>query len=145
MTDTMFGSGNEQWICPNDRQLALRAKLHTGWSVHTYQTERQRRSQVLQKQELDVILSVIRRAEQLDQLEQHRIGRLVERLENMRRSAVGNGLSQCLLCGEALGMLGAPSVLCQHCCKVRGPFSTCQRLLVVTCGVSRTNISVSRA
>ncbi|XP_076130753.1 rabphilin-3A isoform X1 [Alosa pseudoharengus] len=117
MTDTMFGSGNDQWICPNDRQLALRAKLQTGWSVHTYQTERQRKSQVLEKQELDIILSVIHRAEQLDQLEQHRIGRLVERLENMRRSAVGNGLSQCLLCGELLGLLGAPSVLCQDCCK----------------------------
>lgn len=26
MTDTMFGSGNHQWVCPNDRQLALRAK-----------------------------------------------------------------------------------------------------------------------
>ncbi|XP_048090442.1 rab effector Noc2-like [Alosa alosa] len=117
MTDTMFGSGNDQWICPNDRQLALRAKLQTGWSVHSYQTERQRKSQVLEKQELDIILSVIHRAEQLDQLEQHRIGRLVERLENMRRSAVGNGLSQCLLCGELLGLLGAPSVLCQDCCK----------------------------
>ncbi|XP_063060072.1 double C2-like domain-containing protein beta [Engraulis encrasicolus] len=117
MTDTMFGSSNDQWICPNDRQLALRAKLHTGWSVHTYQTERQRKSQALQQQELDIILSVMRRAEQLDQLEQHRIGRLVERLENMRGSAVGNGLSQCLLCGETLGILGAPSVLCQHCCK----------------------------
>ncbi|XP_012677411.2 double C2-like domain-containing protein beta isoform X2 [Clupea harengus] len=117
MTDTMFGSGNDQWICPNDRQLALRAKLQTGWSVHTYQTERQRKSQSLQKQELDIILSVIRRAEQLDQVEQHRIGRLVERLENMCRSAVGNGLSQCLLCGEVLGLLGAPSVLCQDCSK----------------------------
>lgn len=50
--------------------------------------------------------------------------RLVERLENMRRSAVGNGLSQCLLCGEVLGLLGAPSVLCQDCCKVKG----CARL-----------------
>lgn len=49
-------------------------RLQTGWSVHTYQTERQRKSQVLEKQELDIILSVIHRAEQLDQLEQHRIG-----------------------------------------------------------------------
>ncbi|MFT7797047.1 rab effector Noc2 [Arapaima gigas] len=43
--------------------------------------------------------------------------RLVERLDNMRRSAVGNGLSQCLLCGEFLGLLGASSVFCQDCCK----------------------------
>ncbi|MCI4394552.1 hypothetical protein PGIGA_G00170110 [Pangasianodon gigas] len=117
MSDTMFGSGNHQWVCPNDRQLALRAKLHTGWSVHTFQTEKQRKTQVLNKRELDIILSVIHRAEQLDLIEQHRIGRLMERLENMRRSAVGNGLSQCLLCGEALGLLGTPSVLCFDCCK----------------------------
>uniref|UniRef100_A0A8C1WVP1 Rabphilin 3A-like (without C2 domains) n=1 Tax=Cyprinus carpio TaxID=7962 RepID=A0A8C1WVP1_CYPCA len=42
--------------------------------------------------------------------------RLVERLENMRRSAVGNGLSQCLLCGEVFGLLSSPSVLCLDCC-----------------------------
>ncbi|KAI5608384.1 double C2-like domain-containing protein beta isoform X2 [Silurus asotus] len=117
MTNTMFSSGNHQWVCPNDRQLALRAKLHTGWSVHTNQTERQRKTQVLNKRELDIIMSVIHRAEQLDLIEQHRIGRLMDRLENMRRSAVGNGLSQCLLCGEALGLLGTPSVLCFDCCK----------------------------
>ncbi|XP_060768420.1 double C2-like domain-containing protein beta isoform X2 [Neoarius graeffei] len=117
MTDMMFGSGSHQWVCPNDRQLALRAKLHTGWSVHTFQTEKQRKTQVLNKRELDIILSVIHRAEQLDLIEQHRVGRLMERLENMRRSAVGNGLSQCLLCGEALGLLGTPSVLCFDCCK----------------------------
>ncbi|XP_067263287.1 rab effector Noc2 isoform X2 [Chanodichthys erythropterus] len=116
MTDTMFGSENEQWVCPNDRQLALRAKLHTGWSIHTFQSERQRKAQTIEKTELDLIMSVLHRAEQLEIIEQHRIGRLVERLENMRRSAVGNGLSQCLLCGEVFGLLGSPSVLCLDCC-----------------------------
>jgi len=43
----------------------------------------------------------------------------VERLENMRRSAVGNGLSQCLLCGEVFGLLGSSSVLCLDCCMVQ--------------------------
>lgn len=81
MADTIFSSGNDQWVCPNDRQLALRAKLQTGWSVHTYQTEKQRRSQCLSPGELEVILQVIQRAERLDILEQQRIGRLVERLE----------------------------------------------------------------
>ncbi|XP_056601446.1 double C2-like domain-containing protein beta [Triplophysa dalaica] len=112
----MFGNENEQWVCPNDRQLALRAKLHTGWSIHTFQTERQRKAQTLEKTELDIIMGVIHRAEQLELIEQHRIGRLVERLENMRHSAVGNGLSQCLLCGEMLGLLGSSSVLCLDCC-----------------------------
>ncbi|XP_070305439.1 double C2-like domain-containing protein alpha isoform X3 [Salvelinus sp. IW2-2015] len=117
MTEAMFGKGNDQWVCPNDRQLALRAKLQTGWSVHTFRTDRQRKSQMLEQQEVEIILSVIRRAEQLEQIEQLRIGRLVERLDNMKKSALGNGLSQCLLCGEVLGLLGTPSVFCQDCCK----------------------------
>ncbi|XP_052447854.1 double C2-like domain-containing protein beta isoform X3 [Carassius gibelio] len=116
MTETIFGSENEHWVCPNDRQLALRAKLCTGWSIHTFQSERQRKAQILEEKELDLIMSVIHRAEQLQIIEQHRIGRLVERLENMRRSAVGNGLSQCLLCGEVFGLLSSSSVLCLGCC-----------------------------
>ncbi|XP_041092541.1 rab effector Noc2-like [Polyodon spathula] len=120
MTDTIFGSGNDQWVCPNDRQLALRAKLQTGWSVHTFRTEKQRKSQSLNDNELEIILRVIKRAERLDQNEQLRIGRLVERLENMRKNVMGNGLSQCLLCGELLGFLGTPSVFCQDCTQVLG-------------------------
>ncbi|XP_034797083.2 rab effector Noc2 isoform X2 [Pan paniscus] len=118
MADTIFGSGNDQWVCPNDRQLALRAKLQTGWSVHTYQTEKQRRKQHLSPAEVEAILQVIQRAERLDVLEQQRIGRLVERLETMRRNVMGNGLSQCLLCGEVLGFLGSSSVFCKDCRKV---------------------------
>lgn len=118
MADTIFGSGSDQWVCPNDRQLALRAKLQTGWSVHTYQTEKQRKSQCLSTAEVEAILQVIQRAEQLDVMEQQRIGRLVERLETMRRNVMGNGLSQCLLCGEVLGFLGSSSVFCKDCRKV---------------------------
>ncbi|NXM75057.1 DOC2B protein, partial [Serilophus lunatus] len=91
--------------------------LQTGWSVHTFQTEKQRKMQALNPKELEVILEVIRKAEKLDIIEQQRIGRLVERLENMRKNAMGNGLSQCLLCGELLGLLGSTSVFCQDCKK----------------------------
>uniref|UniRef100_A0A4W5JXL4 RabBD domain-containing protein n=1 Tax=Hucho hucho TaxID=62062 RepID=A0A4W5JXL4_9TELE len=97
--------------------VCLCSRLQTGWSVHTFRTDRQRKSQMLEQQEVEIILSVIRRAEQLEQIEQLRIGRLVERLDNMKKSALGNGLSQCLLCGEVLGLLGNPSVFCQDCCK----------------------------
>ncbi|MEE6469469.1 hypothetical protein FKM82_008639 [Ascaphus truei] len=117
MTDRIFSNGTDQWVCPNDRQLALRAKLQTGWSVHTFQTDKQRKNQSLDQNEIDVILQVIRRAEKLDILEQQRIGRLVERLENMRKNVMGNGMSQCLLCGELLGFLGTTSVFCQDCKK----------------------------
>lgn len=42
----------------------------------------------------------------------------MERLETMQRNVMGNGLSQCLLCGEALGFLGSASVFCKDCRKV---------------------------
>lgn len=117
MADTIFGSGTDQWVCPNDRQLALRAKLKTGWSVHTNETDKQRQNQALTKNEVEVILDVIKRAERLELVEQKRIGHLVERLENMKKNVMGNGLSQCLLCGELLGFLGSTSVFCQDCRK----------------------------
>ncbi|KAJ6657305.1 hypothetical protein lerEdw1_002672 [Lerista edwardsae] len=117
MADTIFGNGNDQWVCPNDRQLALRAKLQTGWSVHTFQTDRQRKTQALNSKEMEIILDVIRRAEKLDVIEQQRIGCLVERLENMQKNVMGNGVSQCLLCGETLGLLGSTAVFCQDCKK----------------------------
>uniref|UniRef100_G3WJE2 Rab effector Noc2 n=1 Tax=Sarcophilus harrisii TaxID=9305 RepID=G3WJE2_SARHA len=117
MAETIFGSGKDQWVCPNDRQLALRAKLQSGWSVHTYQTDKQRKSQSLSAEEVEAILEVIQRAEKMDIMEQQRIGKLVERLENMRKNVMGNGVSQCFLCGEPLGLLGSSSVLCQDCKK----------------------------
>lgn len=49
-------------------------RLQTGWSVHTFQTEKQRKMQALSPQELEVILEVIRKAEKLDVVEQQRIG-----------------------------------------------------------------------
>ncbi|KAK9746657.1 C2 domain [Popillia japonica] len=62
-----------------------------------------------------VILDVIRRAEQLDHLEQERVGKLVERLENMRRNALGRNANQCLLCGDGFGMLGSQKCVCVDC------------------------------
>lgn len=48
----------------------------------------------------------------------------MERLETMQRNVLGNGLSQCLLCGEVLGFLGSSSVFCKDCRKV-SPALTC--------------------
>lgn len=57
-------------LCPP----AHHPRLQTGWSVHTYQTEKQRRSQSLSPAEIEAVLQVIRRAERLDVLEQQRVG-----------------------------------------------------------------------
>lgn len=56
------------------RPLCSLSRLQTGWSVHTYQTEKQRKSQCLSTAEVEAILQVIQRAEQLDVMEQQRIG-----------------------------------------------------------------------
>uniref|UniRef100_A0A8D1II35 RabBD domain-containing protein n=1 Tax=Sus scrofa TaxID=9823 RepID=A0A8D1II35_PIG len=114
------GGAAAGWVCmgrPRGLCCSL-SRLQTGWSVHTYQTEKQRKSQCLSPAEVEAILQVIQRAERLDVLEQQRIGRLVERLETMRHGVMGNGLSQCLLCGEVLGFLGSSSVFCKDCRKV---------------------------
>ena len=58
------------WTCG----LCFFSRLHTGWSVHTYQTEKQRKSQSLSPAEVEAILQVIQRAERLDILEQQRVG-----------------------------------------------------------------------
>lgn len=54
--------------------VCLCHRLQTGWSVHTFQTDKQRKMQALNPKELDVILEVIHRAEKLDLVEQQRIG-----------------------------------------------------------------------
>ena len=44
--------------------------------------------------------------------------RLVERLENMKKNAMGNGSTQCILCGDEFGLLGASPTYCDDCRKV---------------------------
>ncbi|ENN70167.1 hypothetical protein YQE_00022, partial [Dendroctonus ponderosae] len=69
----------------------------------------------LGEEEQQTIVEVIQRAEKLDLTEQERVGKLVDRLENMRRSALGRGANQCLLCGDTFGMLGPQKVRCVDC------------------------------
>ncbi|CAM1301594.1 DOC2B (predicted) [Pycnogonum litorale] len=105
------------WVCPNDRQLALRAKLRTGWSVKTNSFSKYTKQDSLNDVEQETIVQVIKRAEQIDNMEQERVGRLVEKLENMKKNAMGNGQSQCILCGDQFGLLRASSLPCNDCRK----------------------------
>ncbi|XP_013406961.1 double C2-like domain-containing protein beta isoform X2 [Lingula anatina] len=117
MGEFTSGGGIDHWVVPNDRQLALRARLGTGWSVHTHKLQTFHKNQQLSVEEQEQILNVIRRAERLELMEQERIGRLVERLENMKKNAIGSGDSQCVLCGDTFGMLGASPTYCEDCGK----------------------------
>nr|CAD7459712.1 unnamed protein product [Timema tahoe] len=40
------------------------------------------------------------------------VSRLVERLENTKKNAMGNGINQCVLCGESFGLICPSSLLC---------------------------------
>uniref|UniRef100_A0AAY3ZZI5 Rabphilin 3A homolog (mouse), b n=1 Tax=Denticeps clupeoides TaxID=299321 RepID=A0AAY3ZZI5_9TELE len=73
----------------------------------------------LTDEEKEIINNVIARAEKMEAMEQERIGRLVNRLDNMKKTVCGDGVSRCLLCGEQLGTPGVSSVVCEDCKKVR--------------------------
>ncbi|XP_048482459.1 rabphilin-3A [Plutella xylostella] len=109
-----------KFVCPNDRQLSLRAKLRTGWSAA-------RSEPPLTPDEREAIAEVVRRAERLEEVEAKRVGKLVSRLEGMRRSAQGPAPRSCLLCGETPRLL-APLRTCSVCrnaacpkCVIEGP------------------------
>jgi len=112
----------DPWVCPNDRQLALRAKLHSGWSVKSNKSKNYVREQPLSESEQELVVSVIRRAEKIEKNEHHRVGRLVERVCNIQKNAHssgGDGIQQCALCAENCGMWsGGSHVLCHDCQKL---------------------------
>lgn len=127
MGEFVSGGGMDRWTCPNDRQLALRAKLGTGWSFHTNAGTRPAKTEALNTEEKNTIQRVMERADKLENSEQERIGRLVERLENMKKNALGNGSTQCILCGDEFGLLGASPMTCHDCHK-----SVCTKCAVDT-------------
>uniref|UniRef100_A0A8C2X9G7 Uncharacterized protein n=1 Tax=Cyclopterus lumpus TaxID=8103 RepID=A0A8C2X9G7_CYCLU len=67
--------------------------------------------------EKEIINSVIVRAEKMEAMEQERIGRLIHRLDDMKKTVCGDGQSRCLLCGEQFGSPGVSSVVCEDCKK----------------------------
>ncbi|XP_035300457.1 rabphilin-3A [Cricetulus griseus] len=128
MTDTVVN----RWMYPGDGPLQSNDKeqLQAGWSVHPgVQTDRQRNQEELTDEEKEIINRVIARAEKMEAMEQERIGRLVDRLENMRKNVAGDGVNRCILCGEQLGMLGSTCVVCEDCKK-----NVCTK-----CGVETSN------
>lgn len=125
----------DKWVCPNDRELALRAKLQTGWSVKTGAMSTFSRQEQLNDSEQERIVGVIKRADMLEQMEQQRIGRLVERVENMKRNALGNGTTQCVLCANEFGLLSGSPLLCTDCRK-----AVCSKCSVDTFSAQREQI-----
>lgn len=111
-------TSNEAWVCPNDRQLALRAKLQSGWSVKTANLNQWKQPDPLSAEEHEMILQVVEKAEAMERAEQERLGRLVERLEGMRQSRLGNGETDCVLCGEVFRFYHHSQRRCGECHKM---------------------------
>lgn len=61
--------------------------------------------------------------------------KLVQRLDNMKKNALGNGTNRCVLCGDAFGFLGPTALYCKDCKK-----AACQK-----CGVEMGSVSTLRA
>lgn len=59
---------------------------------------------------------------------------MIERLNNMKRNAKGDGRCSCVLCNEEFGLFGAQCHLCKDCLKVndiRFSFSITQVFLKI--------------
>ncbi|KAH0625651.1 hypothetical protein JD844_015243 [Phrynosoma platyrhinos] len=115
MTDTVVGNSTSQWMYQNDRQMALRGGAPGGWSAHGNQPEHGRKNEELTDEEKEIINRVIARAEKMEEMEQERIGRLMNRLEDMRRNVAGDGVNRCIFCGEQLGRLGSAHSFSLRC------------------------------
>lgn len=122
-------TSTDAWVCPNDRQLALRAKLHSGWSVKTANLNQWKQPDPMSTDEHDLILKVIEKAEALEKAEMQRVGKLVERLETMRQCRMGNGETECVLCGEVFRFYHRSQRRCAECDKM-----TCSK-----CGVESSS------
>ncbi|XP_051972636.1 rabphilin-3A-like isoform X1 [Xyrauchen texanus] len=85
----------------------------------------------LTDEEKEIINSVLARAKMMEDMEQKRIGRLVNRLDSMKRTACGDGYSHCLLCGEQFGLVAINAVVC----------ADCKKNMCTKCGVQSSNRS----
>ncbi|XP_056275327.1 rabphilin-3A-like [Pseudoliparis swirei] len=114
MTDTAMSSSSDRWQS-NDRQRTMHAsdKEQGNWTMQPGPGP----GPDLTDEEKEIINNVIVRAEKMEAMEQERIGRLINRLDDMKKTVCGDGQSRCLLCGEQFGPPGVSSVVCEDCKK----------------------------
>nr|CDS33201.2 synaptotagmin [Hymenolepis microstoma] len=102
------------YICPSDRQLALRARLGTGWSTVALANQRRINTR-LSNEELDHIYRVLQRNDSITEKENQRVKSMLQRLENMKISTVPQTKTTCSLCGHEFGILLKSSAHCADC------------------------------
>nr|CAH8856762.1 unnamed protein product [Trichobilharzia regenti] len=104
----------ETYICPSDRQLALRARLGTGWSSRAQSVQR-RRGQPLSTDEEEQILRVLKRNEVLAENEKARVEAMLQRLERLKQTTGGKPNEECALCRKEFGHLSNLPIVCMEC------------------------------
>ncbi|CAH8521916.1 unnamed protein product [Schistosoma turkestanicum] len=104
----------ETYICPSDRQLALRARLGTGWSSRAQSAQR-RRDQPLTTDEEEQILRVLRRNELLAENEKARVAAMLQKLDHLKQTAGAKRNEECVLCRKEFGHLSNLPIVCVEC------------------------------
>ncbi|EDO41934.1 predicted protein, partial [Nematostella vectensis] len=94
-------------------------RLNAGWSFHSGGPAKKPAKTTISEAEQEIIKNVIQRADRIQLQEEGRVGRLVEKLENLRNNAIGNGRDTCLLCASKFGLLKTIDKECDICEKVR--------------------------
>lgn len=114
-----FTDGIDRWNIPDDRQLALRGRLETGWSSYRGNNFLRNVSDLsLNEEEQEYVLSVLQRKERIQMQEQARVGKLVKKLDHMRNNILGDGVTTCLICGTKAGLLKDSLHFCGSCGKM---------------------------
>ncbi|XP_035227987.1 rab effector Noc2-like [Stegodyphus dumicola] len=109
----MKASNSKSWCCPSDRELMLRARVNYGWSIRSLECFR--KVEPVPDSEMLSIGNVLERARKIDLIEEERIGRMICRLENMKRNTVGDGKANCSMCGVTFGFFRSNFVYCFDC------------------------------
>ncbi|XP_018604004.2 rabphilin-3A isoform X2 [Scleropages formosus] len=128
MTDTVVSRRSDQWVSLDDRQMGRHGRA--GRTMQSTPCNGPQ-AEELTDEEKEIINGVIARAQQMEAAEQDRIGRLMNRLDDMKRTARGDGVSCCLLCGERLNALGVSAVVCEDC----------KKNMCTSCGVQKNSRS----
>eukprot|EP00794_Sanderia_malayensis_P013710 gene13710-15138_t len=111
-----FTDNIDPWVCPNDRQLALRGRLDTGWSTFSDNILIKSHAPKITESEQDKIVKALCKAAEIEYREQERIGYLVDKVETLKESIIGDGETTCLVCGAQKGPLKPCSVCSRGVC-----------------------------
>eukprot|EP00795_Rhopilema_esculentum_P015134 gene15134-6321_t len=137
-------SGNDhvdKFVCPNDRQLALRGRLDIGWSTFAENVYKRSYVAPISDEEQVRIANILLQAKEVEEKEQERIGLLVDKVNSLKDNKRGDGETSCLVCGIKKGSL-KPCIVCSQgvcpkCVKESADASGLKRVFCIICWEER--------